>query len=85
MLSTLINTYPDMPGEYVFTHGVRRKYIVRFAEGSNVAVLSPDVARIFPDSASFNQALRLPVQIADKSAGKGSTEHEMPRLQNSAG
>lgn len=48
----------DMLGEYDFTGGVRGKYTKRYAEGTNVVVLDADVARIFPDSESVNDALR---------------------------
>ena len=49
---------PDMLNEYDFSDGVRGKYVNRFAQGSNVVVLDPDVARVFTDSESVNQALR---------------------------
>lgn len=49
---------PDMLPEYDFSEGVRGKYVGRFAEGCNVVVLEPDVARIFTDSESVNRALR---------------------------
>ena len=48
----------DMLDEYDFSGGVRGKYVDRFAQGSNVVVLDPDVARVFTDSDSVNQALR---------------------------
>jgi len=64
---------PDMLDEYDFSQGVRGKYVQRFAQGSNVVVLSPDVAEIFPDSESVNNALRLLVEIAGKSVGKATT------------
>jgi hypothetical protein len=38
---------PDILPEYAFSKGVRGKYAKRYAEGSNVVVLSPDVARYF--------------------------------------
>lgn len=44
--------------EYYFRGGVRGKYAARYADGSNVVLLSPDVAEFFPDSASANEALR---------------------------
>ncbi|HVS82482.1 MAG TPA: hypothetical protein VHE60_12195 [Pyrinomonadaceae bacterium] len=44
--------------EYDFSGGVRGKYAARFAEGANVVVLDPDVAEVFADSESVNQALR---------------------------
>ena len=49
---------PDMLEEYDFSNGVRGKYAGRFAKGSNVVVLDPDVAQVFTDSESVNQALR---------------------------
>lgn len=44
--------------EYDFSKGVRGKYAKRYVTGSNVVVLSPDVAKRFPDSESVNKALR---------------------------
>ena len=49
---------PGMLEEYDFSGGVRGKYASRFAEGANVVVLDPDVAKVFTDSESVNQALR---------------------------
>ena len=59
---------PDMLNEYDFSKGVRGKYAKRFAKGSNVVVLSPDVAKVFPDSASVNEALRALIKIVGKRA-----------------
>jgi hypothetical protein len=53
----------DMLDEYDFSHGVRGKYVDRFAKGCNVIVLDPDVAQVFPDSESVNQALRALAEI----------------------
>ncbi len=55
-------TVPD----YDFSSGVRGKYAARYAEGTNVVVLSPDVAEIFPDSEAVNEALRTLVRISGK-------------------
>ncbi len=49
-----------------FAGGVRGKYAARFAEGTNLVALSPDVAEIFPDSAAVNEALRTLVRISGK-------------------
>ncbi len=63
---------PDMLDEYDFSQGVRGKYVQRFAQGSNVVVLSPDVVEMFPDSEAVNNALRLLVEIAGRSTSKVS-------------
>ena len=55
---------PEMLDEYDFSQGVRGKYAKRYAAGSNIVVLSPDVAEAFPDSESVNEALRVLVKIA---------------------
>ena len=49
---------PDLLEEYDFTGGVRGKYAKRYAEGTNVVVIEPDVAEYFPDHESVNEALR---------------------------
>lgn len=59
---------PEMLEEYDFSKGVRGKYARRYVAGSNVIVLSPDLARIFPNSESVTKALRVLVEIAQQSA-----------------
>ena len=54
------------PREYDFKGGLRGKYAARYAKGSNVVVLSPDVARVFRDSTSANRALRACVDLMGK-------------------
>ena len=48
----------DPLSEYDFSRGVRGEYARRFAEGTNLVKLEPDVAKVFRDSASVNRALR---------------------------
>lgn len=63
---------PDMLEEYDFSHGVRGKYAKKYAEGSNVVVIDPDIAEYFPDHDSVNESLRSLVAIIKKqSIGKG--------------
>ncbi len=47
-----------MAAEYDFTRGVRGKYLRRYAEGTNVVVLEPDVAEVFHSPGQVNEALR---------------------------
>jgi hypothetical protein len=54
---------------YDFSGGVRGKYAARFAEGTNLVLLEPDVAARFPDSRSVNEALRALVAVADRTTG----------------
>jgi hypothetical protein len=48
----------DLAAEYDFSGGVRREYAARFVAESKIVVISPNVAQLFPDSASVNSALR---------------------------
>src|SRR5205807_295332 len=57
----------DRGGDYPFSKGERGKYVKRYAQGTNVVVLAPDIAAVFPNSESVNEALRALVQIARKS------------------
>ena len=58
----------DMLPEYDFSQGVRGKHYEAYKAGTNVVLLEPDIARVFPDSASVNRALRLLVHLAKESA-----------------
>jgi Trm5-related predicted tRNA methylase len=66
------NEHDEMLEEYDLSGGVRGKYAARFAEGANVVVLDPDVAEIFTDSESVNQALR---------ALAGIIQHQSEKVQ----
>ena len=58
-----IRKNPDMLEEYDFGKGVQGKYAKSYAEGTNVVIIEPDVAKVFPDHDSVNQALRSLVEI----------------------
>ena len=60
----------EMRKEYDFSKGVRGKYAKRFAGGRNIVVLDPDVADLFPDSKTVNDALRTLIRIAQKRTKK---------------
>ncbi len=48
----------EMRPEYDFSQGVRGKYAHRYAHGTNVVVLEPDVAKVFPNAEAVNDSLR---------------------------
>jgi len=54
----------EMRPEYDLRGGVRGKYHKQYMEGSNVVLLDPDVAAVFHDSESVNQALRVLINAA---------------------
>jgi hypothetical protein len=53
----------EMLREYDFSQGVRGKYARRYARGSNVVVLEPDVAKVFPNAEAVNSSLRSLAEI----------------------
>jgi hypothetical protein len=59
----MIRTWLD---EYDFSDGVRASTHERMRAGTNIVALDPDVADVFPDSASVNEALRLLIKLAHK-------------------
>jgi hypothetical protein len=46
--------------------GVRGKYLKAFQEGSNLVLLSPDVAKAFPTEEAVNDALRSIIKSAKR-------------------
>lgn len=60
----------DIRPEYDFSAGVRGKHYEAYRAGTNVVFLEPDVAKVFTDSASVNQVLRLLLQFAKKVPAK---------------
>jgi len=51
----------DLRAEYeasILKEGVRGKYFQRFRQGTNLALLAPDVRKAFPTDEAVNEALR---------------------------
>ena len=62
-----IQSTDDLRPEYDFSKlkgGVRGKYAERFHAGTNLVRLEPDVARVFNDDKSVNEALRSLIKLA---------------------
>jgi hypothetical protein len=54
--------------EYDLGGGIRGKYAERYARGTNLILIDPDVAEVFPDGEAVNSALRaLATIIRDRS------------------
>ena len=50
--------HDTMRPEYDFSKAVRGVTAARYAQGTNVVLLDPDVAELFPDTQAVNEALR---------------------------
>jgi hypothetical protein len=55
---TVASNKDTMRPEYDFSKGVRGKHAAQYAEGTNVVVLEPDVAREFRTPEQVNETLR---------------------------
>ncbi len=65
----------EMRAEYDFTSGVVGKYAARYALGTNMVQIDPELVAAFPDSKSVNDALRAFLVTAKraKSRNRGSS------------
>ncbi|MEI6704930.1 MAG: hypothetical protein WCL71_15570 [Deltaproteobacteria bacterium] len=53
-----VNNRDTLQPEYDFSKAVRGVTAKRYAEGTNVVVIPPDILDVFPDSATVAEALR---------------------------
>jgi hypothetical protein len=54
--------------DFIKTKVIRGKHSAAYARGTNRVSLDPDVAAVFPDERSVNEALRGLVQLAKRQA-----------------
>jgi hypothetical protein len=52
--------------------GIRGKYVARYRNGTNLVLLSPEIAKYFPDEQSVNTALRSVIRVAKGSMRRGA-------------
>jgi hypothetical protein len=57
-----------MRDDYNFSHAQRGRYARRYAEGTNVVVLEPDVAKVFSNSKKVNASLRKLIRAESSAA-----------------
>jgi hypothetical protein len=50
--------------------GIRGKHLEEYQAGTNLVLLSPDVAKVFPTEELVNEALRHLIEVAQKSVGQ---------------
>lgn len=59
--------------EYDFSRGVRGATAERYWQGTNVVLLDPEVAEVFPDTAAVSEALRILARAARRSLRRRRT------------
>ena len=57
-----------MRPEYDFSKAVRGVTAARYAEGTNVVLLDPDVVEIFPNARAVNEALRTIARLTGRAS-----------------
>ena len=50
--------------------GIRGNYFEEYRKGTNLVLLSPDVAKVFSTEEAVNEALRSLINLAEKSTGR---------------
>ena len=67
--------------------GVRGKYYERARSGTNLVLIEPDLADVFPDTDAVNRALRLLADTAEAAAGPTRRVRRAPnkRLKGTTG
>ena len=61
-----MKTTDKVSSEYDFSNGIKGKHHKNYSKGTNVVLLKADVAEVFKDSESVNNALRMLMDIAKK-------------------
>ncbi|MCX5855458.1 MAG: hypothetical protein WCH07_09035 [Deltaproteobacteria bacterium] len=59
--------------------GIRGKYYESYQKGTNLVLINPDVAKVFPTEAAVNEALMSLIKVAQKSTGL--TSHSTGRAK----
>jgi len=78
----------DMRPEYDLAQlkgGVRGKYYRQAVAGTNLVLIEPELASVFPDSEAVNHALRLLVDTAAAATGPGRPRLHPARQKRAPG
>ena len=73
----------DLRPEYDLSQlqgGVRGKYYRQATAGTNLVLIEPELAEVFPDTDSVNRALRLLVTTAEAAAGPARRRPSAPNV-----
>jgi len=81
-----VKTSDELRPEYKREHlgaGVRGKYFEEYRKGTNLVLLSPDVARVFSTEEAVNDALRSLISLAEKSTARTGRSTGSPKKRAS--
>ena len=70
-----VNTTDELRPEYKredLGKGTRGKYFQEYRKGTNLVLLSPDVAEVFSTDEAVNEALRSLIHLAEKLTGQAT-------------
>jgi len=67
---------PEYDLKSLLISGVRGKYAHSFRKGTNIVLLDPDVASVFPNDEAVNEVLRLVIQLRKLPKSRQSRETE---------
>ena len=88
-MKSLKRTGDDLRAEYDLSQlkgGVRGKYYRQATAGTNLVLVDPELANVFPDTDSVNRALRLLADTAEAATGRSLVRRRTPnkRLKRTA-
>ena len=72
-----------MRDKYDFSAGVRGNHYKAYRDGTNGVLLDPEVARVFRDSESVNQGLKMLIELADERGAEKPNDGIQRRLLTS--
>ena len=86
---TAKRTSDDLRAEYDLSQlkgGVRGKYYRQATAGTNLVLVEPELAEVFPDAESVNRALRLLADTAEAATERSRARRRTPnkRLKRTA-
>jgi hypothetical protein len=87
--ATAKNPSDDLRAEYDLSQlkgGVRGKYYRQAKAGTNLVLVEPELAEVFPDTESVNRALRLLADTAEAATERSHARRRAPnkRLKRTA-
>ena len=68
----------EMRKEYDFSQARPNRYAKKYAEGTNIVMIDPDLVQFFPDSKSINATLRALVALLPESKSKAKSKKGSP-------